>query len=76
MGKSMSNIKVYSQNIWDKVFKSGLSKFFKVCLPQIFSLLLNTLSHIRVIHNKYTWDCNLEFKKLLEIDIVVIIHNK
>ena len=73
MGKSMSNIKVYSQNIWDKVFKSGLSK---VCLPQIFSLLLNTLSHIRVIHNKYTWDCNLEFKKLLEIDIVVIIHNK
>ena len=33
--------------IWDKVFKSGLSKFFKGCLPQkLLSPLLNTLSHI------------------------------
>ena len=33
--------------IWDKVFKSGLSKFFKGCLPQnLLSSLLNTLSDI------------------------------
>ena len=33
--------------IWDKAFKSGLSKFFKGSLPQNFtSSLLNTLSHI------------------------------
>ena len=32
---------------WDKVFKSGLSKFFKGCLSQnILSPLLNTLSQI------------------------------
>ena len=31
----------------DKVFKNGLSKFFKDCLPQnLLSPLLNTLSHI------------------------------
>ena len=31
--------------IWDKVFKSGLSKFFKGCLPQnLLSPLLNTFS--------------------------------
>ena len=33
--------------IWDKVFKRGLSKFFKGCLPQnLLSPLLNTLSHM------------------------------
>ena len=33
--------------IWDKVFKSGLSKFFKSCLPQnLLSPLLNALSHL------------------------------
>ena len=32
---------------WDKVFKSGLCKFFKGCLPQnLLSPLLNTLSHL------------------------------
>ena len=32
---------------WDKVFKSGLSKFFKDCLPQnLLTLLLNALSQI------------------------------
>ena len=32
---------------WDKVFKSGLSKFFKGCFPQnLFSPPLNNLSHI------------------------------
>ena len=31
--------------IWDKVFKIGLSKFFKSCLPQILlGAFLNTLS--------------------------------
>ena len=36
---------------WDKVCKSGLSKFFKGCLPQnLFSLLLNTLSQIYFYH--------------------------
>ena len=36
-------------NIWDKVSKSGLSKFFKGCLPQnLLSPLLNTLSHLNV----------------------------
>ena len=31
--------------IWDKVFKSVLSKFFKGCLPQnLLSPLFNTLS--------------------------------
>ena len=33
------------QHIWDKVFKSGLSKFFNSCLPQnLYSPLLNTFS--------------------------------
>ena len=33
--------------IWDKVFKSGLRKFLKPCLPQnLLSLLLNTLPHL------------------------------
>ena len=33
--------------IWDKVFKNGLSKFFKGCLPQnLLSPLLHTLSQI------------------------------
>ena len=49
-------------NIWDKVFKNGLSKFcgrqplnfpfkfFKACLPQnLLSPLLNTLSHIFIL---------------------------
>ena len=32
---------------WDKVFKRGLSKFFKDCLPQnLLSPLLNTLSQL------------------------------
>ena len=32
---------------WDKVFKSGLSKLFKGCLPQnLLSPLLNTLSQM------------------------------
>ena len=36
----------YSYN-WDKVFNSGLSILFKVCLPQnLLSPLLNTLSHL------------------------------
>ena len=36
-----------SSDIWNKVFKSGLSKFFKGWLPQnLFSSLLNTLSHL------------------------------
>ena len=36
-----------SDYIWDKVFKSGLSKFFKDCLPQnLHSPLLNNLSHL------------------------------
>ena len=34
-----------AKNRWDKVFKSGLSKFFKDCLPQnLPSPLLNTFS--------------------------------
>ena len=34
-------------HIWDKVFKSRLSKFFKGCLPQnLLSSLLNTSSHL------------------------------
>ena len=34
---------------WDKVFKSGLSKFFKGCLPQnLISPLLNNLPQIFV----------------------------
>ena len=34
-------------SIWGKVFKSGLSNFFKGCLPQsLLSRLLNSLSHI------------------------------
>ena len=28
-------------DIWNKVCKSGLSKFFKVCLPQIFEKIKN-----------------------------------
>ena len=33
---------------WDKVFKSGLSTFFKGCLPQnVLSPLLNTSSQMR-----------------------------
>ena len=37
-------------NKWDKIFKSGLSKFFKGCLPQnLLSPLLNTLSQIHLI---------------------------
>ena len=33
-----------TRNKWDKVFTSGLSKFFKGCLPQnLFSPFLNTL---------------------------------
>ena len=39
---------IFAKNLnhrWDKVFKSGLSKFFKGCLPQnLLSPLLNTLS--------------------------------
>ena len=32
---------------WDKVFNSGLRKFFKGCHPQnLLSLLLNTLSEL------------------------------
>ena len=32
--------------MWDKVLNSGLSKFFKGCLPQdLLGPLLNTLSH-------------------------------
>ena len=32
---------------WDKVLKSGLSKFFKGCLPQnLLSPLLNTLPQL------------------------------
>ena len=38
-----------SNLIWDKVFKSGLSKFFKGCLPQnLLSPLLNTLSQLQI----------------------------
>ena len=34
--------------IWGKVFKSGISKFFKGYLPQnLLSPVLNTLSHIK-----------------------------
>ena len=37
-------------HIWDKVFKSELSKFFKGCLPQnLLSPLLNTLSHFETV---------------------------
>ena len=37
---------------WDKVFKSGLSEFFKGCIPQnLHSPLLNTLSQIILIWN-------------------------
>ena len=39
--------KLLPKIIWDKVFKSGLSKFFKDCLPQnLFSPFLNSFSHI------------------------------
>ena len=39
---------MHSQYIWGKVFKSGLSKFFKGCLPQnLLSPLLNTLSRMQ-----------------------------
>ena len=42
----LTNISSVS-TIWDKTFRSGLSKFFKGCLPQnLLSPLLNTLSHI------------------------------
>ena len=37
----------FKHYIWDKVFKSGLSKFFKGCLPQnLLSLFLNSLFHL------------------------------
>ena len=44
----MMLVKVKSfKNILNKVFKSGLSKFFKGCLPQdLLSPFLNTLSHL------------------------------
>ena len=36
--------------IWDKLLKSGLSKFFKDCLPQnLLSPLLNTLSRLHCV---------------------------
>ena len=44
----------------DKVFKNGLSKFFKYCLPQnLLSPLLNTLPHILLneIQNKVAKKC-------------------
>ena len=44
----------------DKVFKNGLSKFFKDCLPQnVLSPLMNTLSHILLneIKNKVAKKC-------------------
>ena len=49
----MSNGKVFRiishRRIWDKVFKSELSKFFKSCLPQnLLCPLLNTLSHLEL----------------------------
>ena len=38
---------LYELKKWDKVFKSGLSKFFKGCLPHnLLSPLLNTLSQM------------------------------
>ena len=40
----------YPETICDRVFKSGLSKFFKGCLPKnLPSPLLNTLSHLMLI---------------------------
>ena len=41
---SLSPINFFRYCIWDQVFKTGLSKFFKGCLPQTLpSPLLNTL---------------------------------
>ena len=39
----------FKHYIWDTVFKSGLSKFFKGCLPQnLLRLFLNSLFHLFV----------------------------
>ena len=42
----------FGKFIRGKVFKSGLSTFFKGCLSQnLLSQLLNTLSHMRLLCN-------------------------
>ena len=52
---------------WDKVCKSGLSKFFKGCLPQnLFSLLLNTLSQI---FHSVTSTRTIQFGKTIQFNI-------
>ena len=45
----MASAKYKKELKWEKVFKSGLSKFSKGCLPQnLLHLLLNNLSHISI----------------------------
>ena len=62
---------------WDKVFKSGLSKFFKARLPQnLLSPLLNTLSQIQAnsiiktdISDHYPIFTNLKKYNIMKRDI-------
>ena len=47
-GQCLRPYKNICRNIWDKVFKSELSKFFKGYLPQnLLSPFLNTLFHMQ-----------------------------
>ena len=58
---------------WDKVFKSGLSKFFKGCLPQNFlSPLLNTLFQMlmAIIKNTAKWKENIVNSSHLSEELV------
>ena len=59
--KTFWNI-IWTIEYWDKVFKSGLSKFFKGCLPQnLLGLLLNTLYPIR--YWRYHWQSDLTARR-------------
>ena len=50
-------VNIYNYHMWDKVFKSGLSKFYgRQPLKNLLSPLLNTLSHISKI--KSNWKKN------------------
>ena len=71
--------------IWDKVFKSGLSKFYKGCLPQnlISPQKLITLSHVLLSTNenllvniRTAQIPNNSFKKLLIVKIDCKLHFK
>ena len=54
---------------WDKVFKSGLSKFFKGCFPQnLLSPHLNTLYQMSFANEKgqYSENINPKYKDSLQ----------